>query len=220
MDLSPLKVLRETPLFVAVAKPHGLPTTAPNQFDSVEKQLRAQLTTDYLTAVHRLDRDVAGVLLLAKTKKSARLLSEQFAARKVQKTYYAWVHPRASNLANRFSDYLCKIDDEARGRVCDVDAPAAKLAETEVQRLRDHETRDCSLLRLVPLTGRMHQLRLQTSYRGHPIVNDPIYGNDPSAASPIALFAASLEFHDPKSGIRTKVEVPDAENFFDDKWPC
>lgn len=219
MNLPPLAILRETPLFIAIAKPSGLPTTAPKQFDSVEKQLRSQLAnTDYLTAVHRLDRDVSGVLLLAKTKKSARLLSEQFAIRKVHKTYYAWVHNRARNIPDRFSDHLCKIANEARGRVCDPDAPDAKPAETEVKWVRDHETRDCSLLQLAPLTGRMHQLRLQTSHRGHAIVYDPIYGQDPSPTSPIALFAAAIEFHDPKSGIRTKIEISNPEHFFDDRW--
>lgn len=219
MNASPLVILRETQLFVAIAKPAGLPTTAPLQFESVEERLRSQLTdADYLTAVHRLDRDVSGILLLAKTKKSARLLSEQFASRKVKKTYYAWVHKQACDLPARYSDYLCKIDNEARGRVCDPDDPTAKLAETEAELVRNHAIHDCSLLRLFPITGRMHQLRLQTSHRGHPIVNDPIYGPDPSPASPIALLAAAIEFHDPKSGIRTKVAVTNPETFFDGYW--
>ena len=137
---------------------------------------------------------------------------------KIEKTYYAWVHKQACDLPQRLSDHLCKIDNEARGRVCDREDSAAKLAETEVEFVCYNEARDCSLLRLSPLTGRMHQLRLQTSHRGHSIVNDPIYGPDPSPQSLIALLAAAIEFNDPQSAIRTKIAVENPAVFFDDKW--
>ncbi|WP_146392834.1 RluA family pseudouridine synthase [Allorhodopirellula solitaria] len=196
---------------VVVVKPAGLSTTSPPGTASVEWRLREQLdrADGFLSAVHRLDRDVSGVLMIALSKKSARLLCEQFAARRVSKTYHAWVQgrlaPSASGAApERWSDHVRKIEDVARGEVCGPDAPGAKVAETDVRSIRYDEAFDRTLIELKPITGRMHQLRLQTASRGHAILHDPIYGPAPSA-DPIALTAVSLAFHDPHTGVRTKV---------------
>lgn len=206
---------------VAVAKPAGLSTTSPPGTDSVEWRLRDQLgrETGFLSAVHRLDRDVGGVLLIALTKKSARLLGEQFAARRVSKTYHAWVHGHIGPVApesppTRWSDPVRKIVDVAMGEVCAPDAPGAKLAHTDIRPLRYDETRDCTLLELRPITGRMHQLRLQTAARGHAIIGDPIYGRSrassnapPPPAGNIALTAINLIFHHPRTGVLTEVSL-------------
>jgi 23S rRNA-/tRNA-specific pseudouridylate synthase len=183
--------------------------------------MRDQLQCEgaFLSAVHRLDRDVSGIVLLALSKKAAHLLSEQFAARRVAKTYHAWVQGRLpvtalESTGERWLDYVRKIDDVARGEVCEADSPNAKLAETDVRVLLYDEAADVSLLELSPLTGRMHQLRLQTAARGHAIVGDSLYGhpaptNMPSdglfAGDGIALKAVKLRFHHPRTGVLVEV---------------
>ncbi len=206
-----------------VHKPAGLSTTSPPGTDSVEWRLRDQLDRqhEFLSAVHRLDRDVRGVLLIALSKKAARLLSEQFAARRVSKTYYAWVHgrvpfPAPDSPPERWTDFVRKIVDVPQGEVCEREVPGAKLAQTDVRPLRYDESNDATLLELSPITGRMHQLRLQTAARGHAIIGDPLYG--PVAASTpfqdeslplasIALTAVKLTFHHPRTGVRTEVRL-------------
>ncbi len=206
---------------MVVHKPAGLSTTSPPGTDSVEWRLREQLGRDagFLSAVHRLDRGVSGVLLVALSKKSARLLSEQFAARRVSKTYHARVHGCIPSAApetppERWIDHVRKIVDVAKGEICGPDAPGAKLAETDVRPLRYDETHDRTLLELCPITGRMHQLRIQTAARGHAIISDPLYGPQPiagnDASSPadnIALTAIKLTFHHPRTGVRTEVSL-------------
>ncbi|MCM2375115.1 RluA family pseudouridine synthase [Aporhodopirellula aestuarii] len=205
---------------VAVDKPAGLSTTSPPGTESLESRIREQLGRDggFLSAVHRLDRDVSGVVLLALTKKSARLFSDQFALRKVHKKYHAWVQGRvhdASSNPMRWRDHVRKIPDVAKGEVCDAEAKGAKLAETDVRVLTYDEHADSTLLELSPLTGRMHQLRLQTSTRGHAILGDPVYGssefsppNDDSwSFDTIALVAVKLQFHHPRTGVLTEVEI-------------
>ena len=95
--IPPLDVLFEDPHLIAVAKPAGVPTqsTAAGE-PGVEQALRLRFSATsgasvYLGTVHRLDRPVSGVLLWAKTPKAARRLSEQFAARRATKEYWAVV---------------------------------------------------------------------------------------------------------------------------------
>jgi 23S rRNA-/tRNA-specific pseudouridylate synthase len=190
---------------VAVHKPAGLPTQAPPGIDSLESRLRLQLRTrsSYVAFPHRLDRPVSGVLLVALTKRAARLLSEQFASRKVRKVYIAEVHGPVPSPPARWIDSIRKLDGLAKAEICDPEAVGAKEAETLVERLRLMPQRDASLLKLVPTTGRMHQLRVQASHRGHPIIGDSLYGSAAEAtAEPserIRLHAQSVTFHDPRN---------------------
>ena len=92
--------------------------------------------------------------------------------------------------------------------------PGAKLATTIVKTLQFDGVQDCSRLEMQPLTGRMHQLRLQSSLRGHPIVGDQAYGatkqhtacgSGGSGEQRIMLHAFRLRFHDPATGRWTEV---------------
>lgn len=220
-----IDILWQCDVAVAVDKPAGLSTTSPPGTDSLESFMRRQLgrENEYVTAVHRLDRDVSGVVLLALTKKSARLLSQQFAARRVRKTYLAWVNGNVAQTQSfpenlpaatiRWTDHVRKLPDVARGEVCSPESPGAKKAETEIAVVHYDRNADCTLLRLSPLTGRMHQLRLQTASRGHAILADPIYAA-PTKTLPqhpqwqfdtIALAATQLTFHHPRTGVLTEV---------------
>lgn len=153
----------------------------------------------YATAVHRLDRPVAGVLLLARTSKAAARLSAAFRERRVTKRYRAVVCGVPAADAGELVDHLARRYDAERGvRALRVgpDDPEGKPCRT---RWRVCErAADSALLELEPLTGRPHQLRCQLAGAGWPIRFDTKYGA-PTAAPDrsIALRSAELAFEHP-----------------------
>ncbi|WDQ15757.1 RluA family pseudouridine synthase [Rhodopirellula sp. P2] len=200
---------------VVVCKPAGLPTTSPPGTPCLQSQLREQFAeagnaASYLTAVHRLDRPVSGLVLIALRKKAARLLSEQFRLRRVQKKYIAVVEGDAREACKQepWQDHLAKTPDQARAEVVGPETVDARAAETKVSFLDYDATLNRSRIELRPVTGRMHQLRIQSAHRGHPIVGDPLYG---SAAdeSALQLVAAQLSFRDPTNGRAVEVVLPE-----------
>ena len=201
-----IKILRQEPIWLAVEKPAGLATQAPPGIHSLESQLRAQLTdsANYLAMPHRLDVPVGGVILVAKSKKAARLLSEQFAARKVDKTYHAIVSGDATGIEKRWKDSIRKICDQAKVEITDESASGSRSAMTQIDEVDYDAATDKTRLVLKPETGRMHQLRIGAASRGFPILGDSIYGD---VAGEIQLRAVSIEFHDPSNGKRVRVDA-------------
>jgi len=232
--MNSIEILYDDGPMLAVTKPAGLSTQAPSDADSLERRLRTQLSTrtQYVAFPHRLDRPVSGVILVALTKRAARLLSDQFASRKISKTYLAWVtgeYPQAGQQTETiWRDSIRKIPDEARGEVCQAAGTAgeevrsdssdnnglagARHAETQVQTVRYDPIKQRTLLQLCPVTGRMHQLRIQSSARGFPIEGDALYGSgldgSETKSQRIMLHAHAIEFHDPKNGRKQRVECP------------
>ncbi|WP_182867548.1 RluA family pseudouridine synthase [Stieleria mannarensis] len=221
MAESDITLLWESDLMMAVDKPAGLATQAPAGIESLESRLEQQLgrRDGYLAFPHRLDRAVSGVILVALSKKAARLLSAQFASRKTRKQYLAVVEGQievSRSSPQQWDDFVRKLEDQPLAEVCEETAPHAKPASTIVKTLALDAVADRSLLELSPITGRMHQLRLQTASRGHPIVGDATYGAASRAADSAAkrhtgrilLHAHALEFHDPSNGRLVRVESP------------
>ncbi len=207
--MNPIKILHEGGSVLAVRKPAGLSTQAPFDAVSLENQLRVQLQSrsTYVAFPHRLDRPVSGVILVALTKRAARLLSEQFASRKIEKNYLAWVHGRYQGDAV-WRDSIRKIPHQPQAEICDKADDNAKHAETKVQVVRLDDQRNRTLLRLSPVTGRMHQLRIQAASRGHAILGDERYGST-GTADRLLLHAHCITFYDPQNGRQTRVECPD-----------
>jgi len=226
-------ILREGSGVVAILKPVGLATQAPPGIESVEQWLRDRLGRDasgYLGVPHRLDRAVSGVVLMAATPRAARKLSRQFEGREIAKTYLAVVETGAAAKetlpgadAVEWRDLLRKIPDEARSEVVDSQTLAAREAITYASWI-DCAGRDegKQLLKFMPVTGRMHQLRVQAASRGLPIVGDELYGGPPlgdgdgdERERPILLHAWRIDYADPDSGERISVEAP-----LPDHWPA
>lgn len=231
-----IELLWESAQAIAVEKPAGIATQAPQGIESLESMLRTQLRRQdsYLAFPHRLDRVVSGVVLVALTKKAARLLSGQFASRKTTKQYTAVVSGRCGDWKTAagespndcWEDYLRKIPATSQAEPCDASAEGAKLARTLVLGATPLAEPDRTRLVLQPITGRMHQLRVQTAMRGCAIVGDRLYEplaancrpqTEPPVATPcpdriwpdrILLHASRLEFHDPATGKRMWVESP------------
>lgn len=234
-----LVVVAEASGVLAVVKPAGLPTQAPPGIDSAEYRVRrlvqagagAAANAPYLGVPHRLDRAVSGVLLFATTPRAARKLSRQFERREVTKTYLAIVAsaagaecpPASGGPPAEWRDWIEKVPDEPRARrVEPSQAGNAKEAVTRAQ-LLGRIADDRIALQLEPLTGRMHQLRLQTACRGLPVVGDELYGGpagiagivaDDPRSRPIALHAWRIRYLDPDTGEPITREAP-----LPDWWP-
>lgn len=124
----------------------------------------------FLGLVHRLDRPASGVVVLARTTKAASRLSEEIRSRRPRKTYWAQVAGEVP-LQGQFVDQLER--DQFTSRV--VAAPAGKEARLSYKRLNYKD--GISLVEIALETGRHHQIRVQFSHRGFPILGDRRYGS-------------------------------------------
>lgn len=126
--------------------------------------------------VHRLDRETSGLVLMAKHRRAARLTQMAFQERKVRKEYVAIVHGEWTEPV-RMKNRLAKdLESAVYIKQTVRDSRSAQTAETEFSPAVS--SGGFSLVRIVPLTGRKHQIRVHASWAGHPIVGDKIYGPD------------------------------------------
>ncbi|MEZ6142461.1 MAG: RluA family pseudouridine synthase [Zavarzinella sp.] len=196
---------------LAFNKPAPLLTQARPEISSLEAIAKQYIKLKYdkpagvyLGIPHRLDRPVSGVVLFARNTKAAQRVHAQFQQHTVQKTYWALVHGCPTVQSGTWTDYLLKIEDEARAEISTEETPKAKLAITHWKVIRQFDDNH-TMLQLQPKTGRMHQLRVQAASRGLPIVGDFQYGSTsefgPPAASDkdrlVALHAQKLELSHP-----------------------
>ena len=199
-DLVP-EIIYEDGDVVVLNKPAGLLSMPRAQY-CPEKTLE-----NYGLLVHRLDRDTSGVVILAKNPDVQMFLKKQFQDRETHKTYYAVVSgcPKLEE---------AKIDlplarDLKRPTTFRVD-PNGKASETYYKVLKSDGKH--SLVELKPTTGRTHQLRVHMKYLGHPILGDPLYGEE--KADRLYLHAHKLEVTLP-NGNKVEFEAKVPEEFTD-----
>lgn len=178
----PLEVLCEDGPVLAVNKPAGLLTQGvPRGIPTLEAQVRDYIRTKYakpgnvyLGIPHRLDRATSGVIVFARNSKAAARLAEQFEQRRVRKEYLAVVEAVPAEAEGTLTDWLLKNPERAHVEVVPSETPGAKEATL---RYRVLDSRDgLSLLLVEPLSGRMHQIRVQLTARGWPVLGDRQYG--------------------------------------------
>jgi 23S rRNA pseudouridine1911/1915/1917 synthase len=169
-----------------------------------------------------LDRDTSGVLILAKDSKSLKRMQRQFKRREVRKTYLALVDGKMRYKNGVFDAPI--IRHPKRRKLYTVskqeDTTGAREAVTEYSLI--YEFADFSYVRLHPVTGRTHQIRVHLRHNGTPVLGDPLYG-DASTMDRLALHAASVEFTHPESGNRILVTSPlptDMRNHMRGKFPA
>ncbi len=220
-----LSILYENGPCLAINKPAGLLTQAPRGIDSLERRVKIFLSQQegrpengYLGVPHRLDRPVSGVILFGKHSRATRRLSEQFEARTIDKTYWAVVHGHLATESGTWADYMRKMPNQARAEIISPIHPDAREAILHFTVLRRLEWGGLpfSTLEVKLETGRMHQIRLQASTHGHPILGDATYGSSTPFGShfnderrrEIALHARSISFTHPMTREPVQIMAP------------
>lgn len=170
------------------------------------KQKYAKPGNVYLGVVSRLDAQVTGVTLFARTSKAAARLTEQFRTRAVEKVYWAIVEGCLNPPAGECVDWIAKNERRRRMEVVAQNNPKAQEARLTYRTLAT--ARDVSLLKVRLETGRKHQIRLQLSNLGHPILGDAKYDAQIPFAPGIALHARSLELIHPVRKTPLRIIAP------------
>ncbi|MDZ7616576.1 MAG: RluA family pseudouridine synthase [Patescibacteria group bacterium] len=166
----------------------------------------------YLGVVSRLDAPVTGAVLLARTSKAACRLTEQFREGRVEKAYWALVDGAVDAGEVECVDWLAADERHRKVRIVGPSIPGAKQARLRFRPLQVKKGR--TLLEVELLTGRKHQIRLQLSHRGLPILGDRKYGSSSPFPSGIALHARRLVVFHPVGGHSVEVVCP-----LPDYWP-
>jgi len=197
-----LLILHEDRDIIVVDKAPGLLTMGTNR----EKMKTAYYSlTDYVRKgnpksrervfiVHRLDREVSGILLFARTVTAKNNLQGQWD--QVEKHYLALVHGAPHDSAGTFSSYL--VENGVHSVHSTPDPKRGKFSRTAYKVLG--QSKGLSLLDINLLTGRKHQIRVHLAENNLPIVGDSKYGGNRSGEKRLALHAKSIAFKHPYTG--------------------
>lgn len=201
-----LRLIHHDATIVVADKPAGLlsvPGRGADRADCLIARLRADFPGVLL--VHRLDLDTSGVMVFALTRAAQGELGRQFEARTVDKAYVARLSGRLEPETGRV-DLPLIVDWPNRPRQ-HVNHETGRPARTDWQVIgrTEGETR----VRLTPLTGRSHQLRVHMAETGHPILGDTLYATGAAMDHPrLMLHAESLSFRHPASREPVSYRVP------------
>ncbi|WP_428304512.1 RluA family pseudouridine synthase [Lacipirellula sp.] len=218
-----LDVLYDDGPCLVINKPSGVLTQAPAGIDSLEIQVKELFreregkpadANIYLGLPHRLDRPVSGAIVFARHLRAAQRLSAQFENRTINKSYWAFVEGVVTPDEGTWTDYLHKRHGMAQAEVVTADHPAAKHAVLHYRVMWQGPTG--AWLEIELETGRTHQIRIQSSSRGHAVVGDSQYGStqifgDPGLderEKPIALHARQLGFRHPMTNEPVDIVAP------------
>ncbi len=198
-----LKVIYEDNHLIGINKPPGLLVQGDRTgditvIDQVSEYLRHKYHKPgkvFVGLIHRLDRPVSGVLLIARTSKALTRMNLAFQQREVQKTYWAVINGTLPMDRGRLEDWLIKDHRKNKAKVYKPHSPGAKKAVLDYHLLRTHGKR--RLVVVEPSTGRPHQIRVQLSAVGCPIMGDRKYGYMGKSTGAIALHARQLDFIHP-----------------------
>ena len=211
--LTGLDIVYQDSSIVVVNKPAGILSIegrGPDKQDCIASRVRSFFPSCIAQpCIHRLDQATSGLMVLGLTDQAHDKLSLDFEQRRVYKEYEALVEGLILETSGTI-DLPMRLDVDNRPHQI-VDHENGKSALTEWQRLSVENVngRKVTRLRLIPHTGRTHQLRVHCAYGlGHPILGDAIYGNGISEDSPrLMLQARVLEFNHPVTGEPMRFEL-------------
>lgn len=193
------EILYQDDDLLVLNKPSGLlsvPGKALEHKDSL--QIRVQRVWPTATIVHRLDMATSGLMIMALNKPSHRHISKQFETRLVDKTYYARVFGHLQKLSGKVElPLICDWPNRPKQMVS---FEHGKAACTHYEVVSTNS--NTSLVKLTPITGRSHQLRVHMLSLGHPILGDRLYAHDEAKAlsKRLCLHANQISFAHPISG--------------------
>ena len=203
-----MEIIHQDRDIVVCLKPAGVLST--DEPGGVPELLRQQLQTEEIRTVHRLDRVVGGLMLLARSAAAASELSRQIRDGDFDKRYLAVVHGETPE-KGELRDLLLRNKAERKTYV--VSAPARGVQEAVLRYETLGRAERLSLVRIELLTGRTHQIRCQFSSHGWPLVGDRKYSLLEDNCG-IALWSNFLSFRHPASGERMQFSAPPPE-----QWP-
>lgn len=192
-----MKILYQDTCFLVCIKPaRVLSTDEPGGLPGLVREALGDPKADVRT-VHRLDRVVSGVMVLARSANAASELSRQIREEQFRKEYLAVVHGRPENPEGTLHDLLAR--DKARRMTFVAEAPGKGVQEAALSYRVLEYANGMSLVRVRLHTGRTHQIRVQFSSRGMPLVGERKYAvlNDPCE---LALWSAKIGFYHPGTG--------------------
>ncbi len=198
---------------LVVYKPAGLIMqrdykNKPNLLDLARlwvKERKAKPGNVFIGMVHRLDAPVAGVVVLTRTSKAAARLSDQFRTGRIEKQYLAVVEGRPPKTADRLENLVSRSGRYSR--IVSRQTPGVRTAALRYRQIGSLEDR--CLLAVTLETGRRHQIRVQLSHLGCPIIGDVHYGAASALAhGRIALLAREIAFDHPTRKTRLRFASP------------
>ncbi|MEP3845763.1 MAG: pseudouridine synthase [Paracoccaceae bacterium] len=205
----PLNIVYEDSEVLALDKPSGLlsvPGKGPELADCLIS--RVQTVFPHALLVHRLDRDTSGVMIFGLSPHAQRHLGLQFEKRQMKKTYVARVWGRVGEDTGTVDLPLCADWPNRPKQHVNYEKGKASVTDWKVlRRDADGTTR----MRLMPQTGRSHQLRVHMLEIGHPILGDPFYAEGPAGDFPrLMLHAEELRLRSPADGrgVRVRAKTP------------
>lgn len=197
----PVEVVYECPEFLIVSKPAGLVIHAPSELSTEitlvdwllahYQDIKAVGYVDRPGIVHRLDKDTSGILIVPRTNHAHGIFGNMFRDRKVKKVYYAVVegHPDKKGTItlpiSRDPITKIKMSTQAHG-------PKLREAETRYEVVEYFD--NAALVKVMPVTGRTHQIRVHFAAIGHPLIGDATYGKPSKYIDRHALHAQELSF--------------------------
>ncbi len=192
--MEPITILYQDDHILVCIKPAGvLSTDEPGGLPELVRQTLGDEKACVRT-VHRLDRVVSGLMVLARTPQAASELSRQVREREFDKEYLAVLHGCPETAEGRLVDLLMRCKEERKTYV--TDTPAKGVQEAVLTYRLLGQTQEVSMVRIHLETGRTHQIRAQFSSRGLPLVGDRKYSLLEDSC-PIALWSYRLAFRHP-----------------------
>lgn len=195
----PIRILHADDDLLLVRKPHLL-LSVPGRHPRNRDCLVRRLQRDYPTAsiVHRLDLDTSGIMVVPLTRAALAHIARQFQERRVEKVYTAVVYGEVGPDAGEIDLPIAPDWGNRPRQMISAERGKQALTRFEVLERRGDRTR----LRLRPVTGRSHQLRIHLAEIGHPILGCDLYAHDEALAlsQRLLLHATSLAFTHPGTG--------------------
>ncbi len=163
--------------------------------------------------VHRLDRETSGVMIIARNQETFDFLKAIFQKREAQKTYLALVYGKVENRTGRIDKPMGIKSGTIRRSVTATKMVKPAVTDYEVVKHLEIGGKDFTLLKVMPRTGRTHQIRVHLAFIGHPVMGDKVYGGKRGQLAGLDrqfLHAQSIEFTGPDGGrVKFEAELPE-----------